>query len=233
MIDGFEINIKRTDRKKSAEIQVSPKKIVEVTVPMYFSEKRVEKLLAKKMNWIIAKIKEVKGRPEVAKKEFISGECLMLFGKKYRLKIITGNIGHVSIQSDRILVMLHRDLDKDERLIVTRFLLLKWYSEQAEKKFKNRLDFYSKKLGLKYNNFSVKDFKSLWGSCSPTGHISLNWRLVKAPTSIIDYVVVHELTHLEIKGHGTEFWAKVGNTLRDYEERRAELKNLHGEMYSF
>jgi predicted metal-dependent hydrolase len=232
VIDGFEVKIKRTDRKKTAEIQVLPEKTIEVTIPNNFSEERVEKLLAKKRTWIISKIKEVNERPNARKKEFVSGESFMLFGKTYRLKIMTEGVGVVSVQSDRILVMLPKGLDKEEKAVVAKEMLLKWYWDQAEKKFKSRLEFYSKKLGLEYSGFSVKDFKSRWGSCLPSGHISLNWRLVKTPTSIIDYVIVHELIHLEVKGHGDEFWEKVGHVLRDYKDRRAELKNLHGEMYS-
>jgi len=117
MIEGFEIKVKRTGRKKSASIHVLPGKTVEVTVPSDFSQERVDKLLTTKRRWILTKIKEINERPNVGRKEFVSGEGFRLFGKQYRLKVMTETIGIVAVESDRILVMLPKGLDKEEKLI--------------------------------------------------------------------------------------------------------------------
>ncbi len=76
-------------------------------------------------------------------------------------------------------------------------------------------------LGVAPRAIRIGNQKTLWGSCSARGVISLNWRLLAAPRPIFEYVVVHELCHLRERNHGPRFWRLVGNVLPDYRERRA------------
>jgi len=74
----------------------------------------------------------------------------------------------------------------------------------------------------------IKDQKKRWASCSKDGTLRFNWRISMAPISIVDYIVVHELCHLKVKSHSSDFWKLVSITLPDYQKRRDWLKNNIG-----
>lgn len=74
-------------------------------------------------------------------------------------------------------------------------------------------------MGVKYERIEIRNQRTKWGSCSTTGTLGLNWRLMMAPPEVVDYVVVHELAHLEVQSHSDEFWRLVGEHMPDYESR--------------
>ena len=80
------------------------------------------------------------------------------------------------------------------------------------------------RLGLRYEGPRIADQRSLWGSCTPRGLISLNWRLILAPTDVFRYVVVHELCHIRHANHSARFWQLLERQLPDYASWRAWLR---------
>ena len=88
-------------------------------------------------------------------------------------------------------------------------------------------------LGVAYRRLRVGDQRTLWGSCSPKGTLSFNWRLVLAPLEVADYVVVHELCHLRVLDHSRRFWALVESRRPHYREPRAWLREHGGELLAF
>jgi predicted metal-dependent hydrolase len=86
-----------------------------------------------------------------------------------------------------------------------------------------RLEHYNALYGFRYGRVTVRAQKTLWGSCSPQGNLSFNYRLVDLPEALSDYVVVHELCHLAELNHGKRFWSLVAKALPDYQERRRRL----------
>jgi hypothetical protein len=89
------------------------------------------------------------------------------------------------------------------------------------------------RLGVAYRRIRIGDQRTLWGSCSTTGTLSFNWRLVLAPLAVADYVVVHELCHLRVHGHSQRFWALVERCRPGYREQRAWLRENGPELLAF
>jgi predicted metal-dependent hydrolase len=85
---------------------------------------------------------------------------------------------------------------------------------------------WAERMGCAPGPVLVRDQKRIWGSCARDGTIRLNWRLVLLPADLIDYVVVHELTHLTVRNHQPEFWAAVATVLPDYKQRRSRLRHV-------
>ncbi|MFA4888149.1 MAG: SprT family zinc-dependent metalloprotease [Candidatus Omnitrophota bacterium] len=105
---------------------------------------------------------------------------------------------------------------------------LRWYKEQARLKIGERAELYSVIAGLKYKKINISNARTRWGSCSAKGRLNFSWRLIMAPIKVIDYVVVHELTHLTIMNHSKKFWQEVAIILPDYKSYRKWLrKNGH------
>lgn len=112
-------------------------------------------------------------------------------------------------------------------------LLVNWYRARARSRLGERLAFWSAQLGVAPRRIAVRDQRSRWGSCSSAGNINLNWRLLLLPTSLSDYVLVHELCHLRRMDHSPAFWNEVARVLPDWRERRRELRRYPRERLAF
>ncbi len=112
-------------------------------------------------------------------------------------------------------VEAHNAFLKDQR-VITR--------EEAVSRLNARLKGLAAKIGFKYNKVSFRDQKTLWGSCSPSGGISLNVKLARLPVELIDYVILHELVHTRIRNHGRSFWVVLDRLLGDARRLDKRLK---------
>ena len=97
--------------------------------------------------------------------------------------------------------------------------------QSARRLFSERLDHFADALKVKWTHLSLSSAQTRWGTASADGRIRLNWRLIHFRPSVIDYVVVHELSHLQVMNHSPAFWDTVGQVLPDYSARRAQLKD--------
>jgi predicted metal-dependent hydrolase len=109
-----------------------------------------------------------------------------------------------------------------------RLEILLWLKKRAKAKFQKRVDFWAKRLGVRYQKMVVANAERRWGSCSAENVIRLSWRLIMAPLPILDYVVVHELCHVRHKNHGPQFWGQVEGAVPEYKARRKRLRAIGG-----
>ena len=112
---------------------------------------------------------------------------------------------------------------KDEEII--KGALEKWYREKTLKKVKERIKYYEPYFKNKVTNIKVKEQKKRWASCTKNNELFFNWRSVMALASILDYIIVHEMCHMNYKNHSKESWDNVFEILPDYEVRREWLRN--------
>lgn len=113
---------------------------------------------------------------------------------------------------------------------VQRIALEKRYIAAAKEYFPKRAAYFVQFTGGSYNRITVRDQKTRWGSCSARGTLSFNWRLMLAPPTIADYVIVHELCHLTYMNHSADFWQKVESVYPDYRTARKWLKDHGNEL---
>ena len=120
---------------------------------------------------------------------------------------------------------------RGERLYVpagdARPAIERFYRRAARAEIAARLDRATALAGVRYRDLSIRGQRTRWASCSSSGHMSFNWRLLLAPESVLDYVVWHEVCHLEILDHSRRFWALVGHRWPRYREDRDWLRR-HG-----
>ncbi len=108
--------------------------------------------------------------------------------------------------------------------------LEKRYKDAAKEYFPKRVAYFQPLTGGTYHRIAIRDQKTRWGSCSSKGTLSFNWRLMLAPPSVLDYVVVHELCHLTHMNHSAAFWAHVESVYPDYRIARKWLKEHGNEL---
>jgi predicted metal-dependent hydrolase len=108
-----------------------------------------------------------------------------------------------------------------------------WYREQARAELKRVADHEAARLGVTYTRLSIRDQLTRWGSCSKTGALSFNWRLVLAPSAILTYVVVHELCHRIHHDHSAAFWSAVAAARPTFREERTWLAEHGHELLAY
>lgn len=153
----------------------------------------------------------------VPKHEFKDGETFLYMGVSLPLKLVETQATALRMEAG---FFLKRSALKQAGQVFTT-----WYKQQARQVFTGRVKHFATAHGFKAGKIRISSARTRWGSCSSRGTLSFTWRLVMAPQEVIDYVVVHELVHLEIKNHSAAFWAKVQEYVPDFKKKRAWLKS--------
>ena len=201
MENNIAINVHRTDRLKTVSIQVSRGK-VKISVPKNLEQFKIDKILKSKSKWIKKKLFLQSKITSFRNKEYVSGEDFLYLGRHYRLKIIMGQKYNTEFKDGYLKVTVK---DKSNTQKIKR-LIKKWYLEKAQLHLNKMTLDLSKELGVDFHSVKVRNYNSRWGSCSSTGKIFYNWRIIMAPVKIINYVVLHELVHLKEHNHSIRFW---------------------------
>ena len=226
-MDGFpfQVEVVRTDRKRSASIRLLGD-LVKVSVPMTLSDSRIRDLVTKRTPWIKNRLREQSDRPIPAAREYVSGETVTYLGKNYRLKVLIGDQPSIKLRRGYVeATVTETDIDPKNTM---RGLLERWYRSHAERRLGEKTVRLARVIGVNPSSVTVKNYKSRWGSCSPKGDISYNWRIILAPHSIVDYVVVHELCHMLEHNHSSKYWKHVERYVPNWRECREWLK--HNEL---
>jgi predicted metal-dependent hydrolase len=184
---------------------------VVVTLPRGATQESLARALKKHRSWIEGKVAERRA----AWGRLKEGEAYFL-GRSYRLTALRGAPGAVSLGENDLRVSLPGDADLWPQLQT-------WYREQALRLLRERVSHWGDHMGLTPGPVELKEWKRRWGECHPDGLLRFNWRLILCPPAVIDYVVVHELAHLQVPGHNPRFWAVVAQVLPDYAARRRWL----------
>ena len=220
-------SIRRSLRAKYVSISIGSDG-VHVVAPFSLDESEIITLVEKKRNLIFKKFERYHLRLRMipAKRELISGEKLLFMGNNYPLQVIAhkGGYSNVNLTDGQFIVDINADIPIEKRREEVRGTLEKWYIKRAKELITERLEHFSNIIGVKANTVRFKNQKTRWGSCSQKGNLNFNWRLVMAPTFIVDYVVVHELCHFKQMNHSPKFWLLVGHQISDYKEMRKWLK---------
>ena len=217
----FPFEIIRTDRVKSASIDVEDN-LVKVTVPKNLSDERIEELIKGRILWIKQKL-ALQATAIISKpKEYVDGEAFAYLGRNYRLKCANGSEESVKLKSGYLNVTTKNGKRNSEHIKVA---IEQWYRTKALSRLIDKTRRYSAILKVEPTSINLKDYKAMWGSCSPKGVVSYNWRIILAPHKIVDYIVVHELCHLIEPNHSSKYWKQVMSVIPDYENSKEWLKN--------
>ncbi len=113
---------------------------------------------------------------------------------------------------------------------ITFYLIKTWYLKSANEIITPKAKVIANQIGVKYNNINILDIKFRWGSCTPKDNIHFNWRLIRAPITVIEYIIVHVLTHLLESNHTPKFWNRVSAQLPNYDKAKQWLKENGHEL---
>ena len=219
---GLRVEVVRSIRRTAALHIIGSD--LQVRVPEYVGDERVAAFLQKKRPWIRSKVAEIQLLPPHRTKELVSGESFAYLGRHYRLKVQEGHQVGVSLSGGYLKATIRPTEQDEHKTLKIQQYLQNWYRNKAQERLKEKTERYAKQIGVSPAAVSVRNFKSRWGSCDKKGQVVFNWNIIKAPHSVVDYVVVHELCHLIHPNHSKEFWQVVGRFDSNYLEHRQWLK---------
>jgi predicted metal-dependent hydrolase len=210
--------------RKCLKLTVFPDGSVTAVAPEEKTLEDVEAHLRKRRKWIARQRGHfAQYPPGPPSRSFVSGETHLYLGRQYRLRVrkaegtgvkLRGGIFHVETPFPEQPKAVERALDR-------------WYQERARAVFAERMDrIFEEAPSLKprHPRLHTRFMKRSWGTCSPLGVVTLNIRLLQAPGPCIDYVIVHELCHLEIHEHSPAFYRLLTRHLPDWRERKERLE---------
>ena len=185
-----------------------------VRAPIKHSEKQIYDFINKKANWIISK------------RIFILSKRIEPFNTSYKTLNILGisydivfyNMKSVKLLENKLYVPIENYQKK----------LIMYLKKIAKITLTTKVEYFSKQFGFKYQSISISSAKTNWGSCSYNNKLHFTYRLMLCPESVVDYIVIHELTHTQIKNHSSKFWLMVEKLYPNYKQCEKWLKSNKG-----
>jgi predicted metal-dependent hydrolase len=217
----IEYPIRRSDRARRARINVSADG-VEVVVPRRMALRQVVPFVEEKRPWIERTLRRIRVAEEAAAVRLVDGGSVPYLGcsLELRVRVEPGRVrSHVALRGEVLRVAVGSPGAEPVRAA-----LEAWYRRRARLEVEPRLDAACKRAGTPYARLSIRQQRTRWASCSSTGAMSFNWRLLLAPPEILDYVVEHEVAHLEVLDHSPRFWRLLGSRSPGYREHERWLR---------
>jgi predicted metal-dependent hydrolase len=199
--------------RRSIGLEITADAKLVVHAPLRITKQLINEAVEQKSAWVIQKQKEALRRHEKhLPKQCEDGESFLLLGKPLTL-IYEDSAKKIEVRGENLFVPTKKR-DTAKEAITT------WYKAQVLLILHERVAFYATSYGIKYDSLKVTSALSRWGSCSGNSRLCFTWRLVLAPVEMIDYVVIHELSHIGHPDHSKAFWGRVGELMPDFEIRR-------------
>jgi predicted metal-dependent hydrolase len=213
--------IERGQRHRTVAVAVDPERGIRVRAPQHTPVTRLDDIVRHKAKWIINKRRQQEDLPPPpTPREFVNGETFLYAGRQYRLKLVSGaECGRQRVR----LVGAHMQVSMGGRI---RQFLIGWYRERAHERIDSRMHVWAERLNVFPTRVLVREQRARWGSADVNGALRFNWRIVQAPTRLLDYVIAHEVVHLLYRDHTRDFWSTLGRVMPDYEVRRERLRVL-------
>lgn len=226
----IQYEITRSERRKTVSISVNQQG-VKVIAPSTAEDQTIEQLLQRKGAWIRTQLLHFEEmKQDSLQRKFVSGEKLPYLGRQYRLKVFKtaeAEAPKLSFYQGQFRAELPLEVTEQQYRDMIMPLYIDWIKHRGCALAKDRIKKFTIKFSRQPNAIIIKDQDQRWGSCTPAGHILLNWRIFLAPASIVDYVLVHELVHMQHMNHSKDYWDTVRMLLSDYEEKKEWLR-IHG-----
>lgn len=215
--------LQRSSRKTLA-IEVHPDSSVHIIAPEDSSIQDIDQKVEKRARWIVKQQQYFEQfLPRTPERHYISGETHYYLGKSYLLKVSSGSDNQVKLKGGKLNVVCKGGIEQE----LVKKLLAQWYYQHAEKKFKILAkEAYSKfkEYDFKMPQLEIRRMSKRWGSCNTIDKITINPEIIKAAPKCIEYVMVHEMTHLVVANHNKRFYATLTNVMPNWKKWKDKLE---------
>ncbi|MFH0713874.1 MAG: SprT family zinc-dependent metalloprotease [Candidatus Micrarchaeota archaeon] len=221
------ITLRRSRKSRNLRLSVSRGKI-KLTMPLRASEARAMQFATENQQWLARKLAEENEKPSYSF-NFLDGSTAKYLGEDCQIVVSAGLRDYATLSSDesngkRFNLKLKRYEEQRARKALTGF-----YKREARKLFEERVALHAAALQVQAGDIAIRGQTTKWGSCSKRGNLNFNWKLAMAPLYVIDYLIIHELSHLKHFNHSKAFWQTVEqfcpghNTCEEWLEKNNNL----------
>ena len=218
-------------RRKTIALIVQADGSLIVRAPQRATNRRIAEILKEKAEWIRTRQAQSNIRPKPEEHQFASAEQFWYLGHACPLLVTEGTHNRLEYAGGQFRLfecpgspLFPAPGKGPHRVEIARALFTTWYRQQARQVLEERVSLLAQRWRFSYRQVKITSARTRWGSCSGRGTLSFPWRLVMAPLAVIDYVVVHELVHTEVKSHGPDFWGRVQAIVPEYKQYVMWLK---------
>ena len=211
-IGDLEIDIRRSKRSKTITVNIERDCSVNAIAPMDCPDETIRKELEAREYLIYKRIANRKAvTKEYINREFVNGQAFLYMGKSYILHISDKAKKALEIVDDKF-VLNQKYLPKAKETFI------KFYKKNGLPYIQERIDYFSELVGRRPASVKMMELGAHWASCTPQQNVNFHWKCAMAKPLIIDYLVVHELTHLKYPQHTRQFWDAVFSVMPNYKE---------------
>ncbi|WP_409469529.1 M48 family metallopeptidase [Streptomyces sp. HC307] len=211
---GWRWRVDLRPRRRSLGIEVTPDGEVLFAVPAEADPYAVAAAVRTRLPRLAEEVRRRHERPAEPMKELINGTSFAYLGRRYRLRLVPSAGGRK--------VRLHRgwlELPEPTNAEEGARNIAAWYTERGSEWLRARVSSLELRVGAAARDIEIADLADRWGACTPTGVITVHWAVMQLPPPLVDLVLVHELCHLKVPGHGPGFRREMRLVLPDAERR--------------
>lgn len=218
ILNNINIEIEKTERRKTVSIFIERDGSVKVLAPITASDEKIEEAVRSKEYQIFQKLARWKELNQgKVKREFVSGQSFLYLGRNYRLQFAKDQDVPLKL-SGGFFLFDRKYLPKAEQIFKD------FYKEKAVQKISERLKLIEEKFQTKPTAIKVLELQNRWASWTPNNGLNFHWKCIMAPVSVLDYIITHEMVHLKHPNHSPEFWNELDKKMPNYREHEDWLK---------
>jgi len=229
IVSGVEIEVVTKNIKNLHLAVLPPDGKVRISAPCSMNEEAIKLFAISKIGWVKQQIEKFQSQLRQSKREYVTGESHYVWGKRYRMEIqhTNGNT-KVVLHGNKLTFTVHPDSTPEQRATS----MNEWYRRQLRAKIPELFSKWESIIGVHAEDIKIKDMLTRWGTCNvEEKRIWLNLQLAKKPPECLEYVVVHELTHLREKLHNSHFIVLMDGYLPDWRQRKELLNSFIMDSY--
>ena len=219
LIDDLSVVWRKSSRRtRSLALKIDKRGQLVAMTPTRTTLSELRRFVGARNAWIRKQLAQHR-QLEIQKQED-KGQRLWFMGEQLKVENQPGAKNRIHLESGLIQLVSRKTVSRH----ALDMRLTKWLRAQAESELPLRLEKLSQQTGLCGSGLQIKSYTARWGSCRHDGFIQLNWKLIKTPVEVIDYVIIHELCHLRHFNHSAAFWGQVRRFCPEYKDHRKWLK---------
>ena len=228
-IGNDQVRILRCPRQRYMRLRVLPDGKLRITCARHVTQADLRAFILESAKFILDGRQRIQDHHRAyPAKIYESGEPFLYFGERLPLQLIWSWSPKIRVeaQAGELEMIAPITSTVQER----KQALFRHFKKLGKRQLEERARAHSLRMGLAYSSVTVRGQTSRWGSCTWDGKISLNWKLMSAPSDVIDYVIIHELAHLRHLDHSERFWNLVGSYFPDYKRAKKWLTDHEAEI---
>jgi predicted metal-dependent hydrolase len=204
-------------RRRTVALVVERDGTLTVRAPLHMARENIHTFVEAHQGWVEKHRQKALEEQSYSNKSYKTGETFLFLGKSYPLTIVASQRSSLAFTGKAFYIARSALPEAGEYFV-------HWYKKQARQILFERVRSMAVTHGLNYQKIRISSARTRWGSCSSSGTLSFTYRLIMAPLEVVDYVILHELVHTQVRNHSRKFWDRLASLMPDYKRRLTWLK---------